>query len=116
MEQRIANFLHGKKTKALLLALAALLLLLAAWIVFGKGSSSSYEPTEREARLMQILSEIEGVEDVSAMITEEEGKAVGAVVVFEGKDSALTRARILDVVSSALRLEKKYVQVYPAQK
>lgn len=114
MGQRLKKFFQSKTAKICLIALVALLLLLAAWSVFGK-SQSSYRPTETEARLVKLLSEIEGIDSATAMVTEEEGRAVGAVIVFEGKDSLLTRSRILDIASALLRLEKKYVQVYPAE-
>lgn len=94
---------------------AALLLLLVAWTAFGK-KSGGYEPTELEARLSRILSEVEGVKNATAMVAEEDGRAVSAVIVFEGADSILTRSRVLDAASALLRLDKKYVQVYPAER
>lgn len=111
---KLKELWHNRTVRAVLIALATVVLLLAMWPVFGK-KSSSYSPTQTEARLVQLLSEIEGVDGATAMVSEEEGRAVSAVVVFEGKDSILTRSRILDITASLLRIDKKDVQVYPAQ-
>ena len=105
---------RDRRFRAAAVISAALLLLLALWLVFGK-SSSSYSPTQTEARLAILLAEIEGVDGAKAMVSEEGGRAVSAVVVFEGKDSILTRSRILDITAALLRIDKKDVQVYPAQ-
>lgn len=114
---RIKALFKSRTAKICLLLAAALLLLLALKLVFGGSSpASSFEPTDREARLMTLLNEIEGVESSTAMITEEGGRAVSAVVVFSGEDSILVRSRLLNIVSSALGIAKENVQVYPAQK
>ena len=108
--------LKSRNTRILLLCLAALLLLLAVWKVFfgASSASSSYEPTEREARLCRLLSEVEGIENATAMITEENGVPVSAIVVFEGADSILSRMRVMEITAAALNISKKNVQVYPA--
>ncbi len=108
---RIRELLQNRTVRAVLLAAFALLLLLAVGLTFGK-RSSSYEPTETETRLSRLLTEIEGVEEATAMIAEEDGRAVSAVVLFGGKDSILVRSRILDITSAMLRLDKKDVQIY----
>lgn len=110
---RLKKLFQNRTFKVAAISLAALLLLLAVWLTFGK-KSSAYRPTETEARLIAILSEIEGVESATAMVSEEDGRAVSAVVVFEGKDSILTRSRILDITATLLRVDKGNVQVYPA--
>ncbi len=111
---KLKELWNNRTFRAVLIALAALLLLLALWFAFGK-TSSEYSPTQTEARLICLLNEIEGVDGAKAVVSEEEGRAVSAVVVFEGKDSILTRSRILDITASLLRIDKKNVQVYPAQ-
>lgn len=111
----LKNFLKSKTARILLLCLAALLLLFAVWKVFF-GASASYLPTEREARLCLLLSDVEGVGNAKAMVTEENGIPVSAVVLFEGADSVLTRIRVLEITAAALHIDRKYVQVYPAEK
>lgn len=111
----IKNFLRNRTVRIILLSLVALALLLAVWkVFFREGPSSSYEPTERELRLCRLLEGVEGIENAMAMITEEEGKPVGAIVIFDGADSILTRMRVLEITAQALNIEKKNVQVYPA--
>lgn len=115
--ESVKKFLKSKTARICLLCLAALLLLFAVWKVFfheAKDSASSYNPTEREARLCMLLSGVEGVGNATAMITEEDGIPTGAIVIFEGADSILTRIRVLEITAKALNIEKKQVQVYPA--
>ncbi len=112
---RIKSLLQNRTFRTALIGAAALLLLLAVWLIFGE-KSSSYCPTETEARLIKLLTEIDGVESATAMVAEEDGRAVSAIVIFGGKDSLLTRSHILDITAGLLRLEKEDVQVYPAQK
>lgn len=108
---------RSRTVKIVLIVLAALLLLFAVWKVFfppSGAAESAYLPTEREARLACLLKEVEGIDDATAMITEENGRAVSAVIVFHGKDSILIRSRVLDIASAALGIAKANVQVYPA--
>ena len=118
--ERIAKFLKNKTARTVLILLGALLLLLLVWLVFFPSDekdatvSSTYQPTEREARLCKLLSDVEGIKNATAMITEENGVPVSAIVVFEGADSILSRMRVLDITATALNIERKYVQVYPA--
>lgn len=113
---RIKKLLKSRSARIILLCLAALLLLLAVWkVFFDMGSaSSSYQPTEREARLCQLLSGVEGIESATAMITEKDGIPVSAIVIFDGADSILTRIRVIDITAGALGIERKNVQIYPA--
>ncbi len=108
------DFLKSKTAKILLLCLFALLLLLAVWRVFVVGESSDYPSTEEEKKLCRLLNEVEGITDARAMITQKDGETVGVIIVFEGADSILTRSRVLDIASAALNIERKNVQVYPA--
>ena len=95
----------------------ALLLVFAVYRVFFKSEKTSVsgETTELEERLSKILSEIDGVGDISVMVSEEDGKAVSAVIVFRGADSILTRIRVIDAASGALGINKEKVLVYPAE-
>lgn len=108
---RISELLQNRAVRAVLIAALALLLLLAVGLTFGK-RTSSYESTETETRLSRLLTEIEGVDEATAMIAEEDGRAVSVIVLFEGKDSILVRSRILDITSAMLRLDKEDVQIY----
>lgn len=113
----IKKLFGGRTARIILVCVAALVLLLAVWKVFfgGKTENESYRPTEQEERLCLILSRIEGVKGATVMISENGGAAVGAVIVFEGADSILTRMRVLEVTSNALNIGKEYILVYPAE-
>ena len=117
-KENIKNFFSNKTARTVFVLLIALLLVFAVYRVFFKGkekSSTSYETTELEERLSQILSKIDGVGNVSVMVSEEEGRAVSAVIVFRGADSILTRMRVVDAASGALGIDKEYILVYPAE-
>lgn len=106
--------LFEKRTvRILLFGVAALLLLVAIWRVFFAGEAvSGYDETQQEARISAMLERVEGIEEASVMIVEEEGEAVSCIVVYRGEDSILSRMRILDIASSALGIAKEKVQVY----
>lgn len=106
--------LENRTVRIVLFCVLALLLLAAIWRVFFAGESTvgSYDETEKEARISAMLERVEGIEDASVMIVEEDGRAVSAIVVYSGEDSILSRMRILEIASSALGLPKEKVQVY----
>ena len=106
--------LFEKRTvRILLFGAAALLLLVAIWRVFFAGEAASgYDETQQEARISAMLERVEGIEEASVMIVEEEVEAVSCIVVYRGEDSILSRMRILDIASSALGIAKEKVQVY----
>ena len=116
-KENLKAFFQNKTVRILLVALAALLLLLAVWKVFFSTETkkpSAYQPTAQEERLEQLLSQIEGVRNATVMISVADDETVGAVVVFEGADSILTRIRVIEVASNALNLSKERILVYPS--
>lgn len=115
--EKVKHFLGNKTVRIVLICLAALILLLVSFKVFAGGGESKtggYAPTAEEARLIQLLTRIEGVDDATVMITEEEGVAVGAVVIFEGKDGFVVRMRVMEIAAVALGIDKSAVLVYPS--
>ena len=117
-KESIKNFFNNKTARTVMILLIALLLVFAVYRVFFKGGNkteSAYEATELEERLSRILSKIEGVGDTSVMVSEEDGRAVSAVIVFYGADSILTRMRVIDAAAGALGIGKEYILVYPAE-
>lgn len=113
----IRKWLDNKTVRYVLVGIAALVLLLLLWKTFGatgESASTDYQPTAQEARIVRLLSSVDGVDDATVLISEADGEAVGAVVVFRGTDSILVRMRILDITSAALNIEKQNVQVYAA--
>lgn len=115
-KENLKAFFQNKTVRILLVALAALLLLLAVWKVFFSAETkpAAYQPTAQEERLEQLLSQIEGVRNATVMISISNDETVGAVVVFEGADSILTRIRVIEVASNALNLSKERILVYPS--
>ncbi len=114
---KFKDFCKNRTVRIVAVCIAALLLLFAAYKVFAGGGSSKksgYVMSEREERLHVLLCGIEGVKDVKAMVTEEEGAPVGVVILFEGEDGFLTRMRLTDVAAAALNIDRRSVVVYPA--
>ncbi len=98
------------------ICIAALVLLLVCYRVFAPSEKTNgYVATEQEDRLIRLLTKIDGIDDATVMITEENGIANGAVVIFEGKDGISIRMRVLEITAGALGIEKNAVIVYPAK-
>ena len=111
---RLKQFFENKHVRIILLCALALVLLIAVYEVFfaSESAASSYDETDTEARIASMLERVEGIDEASVMIVEEEGEAVSCIVVYRGEDSILSRMRILDIASSALSIPKERVQVY----
>ena len=117
-KEGVKNFFSNKTARTVIILLIALLLVFAVYRVFfrsEKSSADAYEATELEQRLSMILSKIDGVGDATVMVSEEDGRAVSAVIVFRGADSILTRIRIIDAASGALGISKENILLYPAK-
>lgn len=119
MKEALKKLWENKTARILLIALIALALLLGCWFVFGKtevAPTGTYAPTAQEERIGALLSEIDGVERVAVMVTEENGVPVSAVVVFDGEDGILVRLRITQITANALNLADNRIYVYPSDK
>ena len=117
-KESIQKFFANKTVRLVLILLIALLLVFAVYRVFFKkedANTNVYEATALEERLAQILSGIDGVGNARVMVSEEDGKAVSAIIVFEGADSILTRIRVIDAAAIALGISKEFILVYPAE-
>ena len=114
--EKIKEFFKNKTVRIVLICLLALILLLVSYRVFasGEGETSGYTPTAREERLIELLKHIEGVDDATVMITEENGSPVGAIILFDGTDGLLVRMRILEISAVALGINQRDVLVYPS--
>ena len=117
----LKELLRNKTVRIVLICLAALLLLIAVWRVFfvkdqKTYSVNGYVPTELELRLSALLSQIEGVGQMTVMIGEEKGSPVNAVVIFSGADGFVTRMRVIEVTANALAIDPNRVLVYPEKK
>ena len=111
---RLKQIFENKHARIILLCVLALILLISVYEVFfaSESAASSYDETDTEARISSMLERVEGIDEASVMIVEEEGEPVSCIVVYRGEDSILSRMRILEIASSALSIEKEKVQVY----
>lgn len=94
-----------QKKSVLIFLLAAGLLLLLWPKSSGSGSAEKNEDvfTNEEKRLCTVLSKIDGVGNVYALLSEEpnrRGEYTGAVVVCSGAGSPDTRLRVIQAVSA----------------
>jgi len=111
-----------KRHKGLLIITALLAALIAAAAILYGGSVSSTQTeltanrSDKETKLMRILSEMDGVGRAEVMISEDDGVIQGVVVVCDGADSLMTRSDILNAVSCALKIEKSYIAIYAMNK
>lgn len=108
------NLLNERTLKILLVLLLLLTLILAAYSVFGEKASDTTPKEGQEGKIESLLVSLEEVSAATVAITERDGKAVSAVVVFRGEDGIATRLRIIEIVSSMLCVENTAVLVYPA--
>ncbi len=115
----LKTFREKRFREILLIGAAALLLLFFVWFVFlneGSGNSTAgntYEMTETERRLCAILSEIDGVGEIEAYVSEDgEGNAVSVVLVFEGADSLSVRLDVMRAAASVLGISQNNVLIY----
>ncbi len=75
-------------------------------------TSANAVMTSEEQRLSSILSNIDGAGRVETMITQQDGKIVGVLVIAEGADSITVRLRLMDATVTALGVDKSLVNVY----
>ena len=105
-----------QKKSVLIFLLAAGLLLLLWPKSSGSGSAEKNEDvfTNEEKRLCAVLSKIDGVGNVYALLSEEpnrRGEYTGAVVVCSGAGSPDTRLRVIQAVSAFTGLGSKRIIV-----
>ena len=106
---------ENRTARILLVALAGVLLLLLCMAAFSPRKESTAEQTPTEARLSAILSEVAGAGSVRAMIAEEDGVPVSAVVLFDGEDGILIRLRLTQVTAASLNIAENRVIVCPSE-
>lgn len=114
--KELKTLLQNRTVQMILLCAGALLLLVLVWQVFFAGDWNAEEQsgTDAEIKMAELLAKLEDVDSAYVAISEENGVPVSAIVFFRGNDGIHVRIQILDLTSTALRIEKKYIQVYPA--
>lgn len=107
-----------KHNKLIVVAFLLIVLIAAAAIMFGSkvkttnSAAVSVERTANELKLMNILSGIDGVGKADVMITEEDQKIVGVIVVCEGAQSISARCDIINAVKTVFNVEKSNIAIY----
>ena len=107
------------KQKTLMIVVCAIVLLIACYFVFfspsmaGERSSTSQSMSETENKLCRVLSEIDGVGEISAYVNEDgEGRAIGCVIIMEGADRLSVRLDVIKAAALALGVSQNDVQIY----
>lgn len=109
----IKKFMSSRTVRLVALLILAIALLALVYVLFlGEREESGYAPSEKEARVLALVREIGGVSDAKVVVSEEDGRAVGAVILFEGEDGFLTRVRIREVAAAVLKISPSAVLVY----
>lgn len=104
------------KKKIIVVVLLIILLIAAVFLFFGGESNTSVlgdaMKSDTELRLTALLESMDGIDSVEVMVTEDEGVVTGVVVVCDGADRIMIRNDILNVVSTALNINKNIIAIY----
>ena len=109
---------YVKQNKKIIIVVLLLAILIGTVYIIDKGkantasTATNSSKSATEIKLTGILSSIDVVGKTDVMITEEEGKIVGVVIVCEGAGNLMTRSNILNAVSTALNIDKKIIAIY----
>ncbi len=109
---------YVKKNKKIIIVVLLIAILIGTVYIIDKGKNSrassavNSAKSDTEIKLTGILKNIEGVGNTDVMITENEGKILGVVIVCEGANNLMTRSNILNAVSTALNIDKKIIAIY----
>ena len=109
------KILSGKIKEIILLSILAIALIFAAWKIFHTEEStqtSVLQATETEAKIMRLLSEIEGVGKANVFVCETEDGIESVAVVCEGANDLRVVMNVRSAVSAALGTAEKNVKVY----
>ena len=119
MPQNIWNkLLENKKNQWLILLLVGILLVVIA--IPTKSSSEeksvvdskNWSTSETEQRLENILSQMQGIGEVHAMITyKQDNQVEGVVVVAEGGEQGVTVQKITEVVRALFDVDSHKIKV-----
>lgn len=113
---KVKNFISRYKRIIVVSGLLVLLIAVAI-LLFGNSSqsltvNSPSTRSETEAKLIRILSEIDGVGRAEVMINEGQDGVEGVVIVCQGANSIMTRNDVINAVKVALKVDKNKIAVY----
>ena len=75
-------------------------------------SESTVEYSEKEKKLADILSYIDGIGETKVMISGEADKYTGVIVVAQGANKPLVEWQIRHAVQTALKIDYNSIEVY----
>lgn len=106
--------LGGKTRDVIILAVLGFALIFVAWQAFHQDDAVnvSGQVTATEAKLLRLLSEIDGVGDADVMVYEGKNGVESVVVVCEGARNLQVSVHIREAVAAALGTEQKAVKIY----
>ena len=114
--RKVIDYVREHK-KIIIVVLLIVLLIGAVYLIDKSKNAAStsvenYSKSQAELKLIEILSNIEGVGNTDVMINENDGEILGVVIVCEGAKNIMTRNNILNAVSTALNIDKKIIAIY----
>lgn len=119
MKETFGRFIQRLEYRAkdyLLLVIIGGVLIFFSWKIFNDEPTTSVfsnrKPTETEARVAYLISEIDGVGEADVMICETEEGVTGVVVVCDGANNLQTLINIREAVAAALGTEESVVKIY----
>ena len=112
--KKVVEYLKENKNILIVGVLILILILAVALINSGGGGSVSSDSlkSQEELKLTRILSELEGVGDAEVMITSDGDGVKGVVIICEGAENIMVKSSILNVVSTALNIDKNNIAIY----
>lgn len=110
------EYLKENKNILIVGVLIVILILAVALINVSGGdkaaNSSDTLKSAEELKLTRIISELEGVGETEVMITSDADGIKGVVIVCEGAENIMVKSSILNVVSTALNIDKNNIAIY----
>lgn len=108
----IDRFIKGKNAKYLIFLCIGVMVLIASSSFTNDNKISKGYNSELEKRLTQILNQIDGVENVSVMISCKNNVAEGVIIVAQGVENPTIKNNIHNAAIAALGVKSHKVEVF----
>ncbi len=107
----IENFIKGKNAKYLIIICFGIMLLIAS-SSFSKDGGKNGSISATEKRLTNILNQIDGVFDVTVMISSSNNKADGVIIVARGAENPEIKSKICSAATAAIGVPPHKIEVF----